>query len=257
MGIYIAYGSLIPLIVILTYLIFKEINNIQHHRSLKRNVENKNINITHKDFTKLDLKIVEADYRLPKGQWAHFTYDLPLIKEGVKNRKYTGNTISGIRLPFMSLSIQNKEFRDENEFINKGPAKITLTNKLLRVQSHMSDNSLRRNWKLSSIEQVKFVTDDKTIQVSTNVNAWPLRLTFVSHEQAIEFINAIWTLIDKYTSIKLQESGKGPEDKYESKLKALTKNELMNIALEKYDKDSLKGYLKKDLINLLLKDSDK
>lgn len=216
MGIYIAYGTLIPLTVVLLYLIYKYIVDIRHEYLLKKNVEKKHLKIDHKNFTKLSLdEIVEADYRMPKGQWAHFIFDLPYLYEGAKARKYVGNTLSNIRLPFVSLSMQNREFRDESDFYNKGPAIVTFTNKILRVQTHKSDQSLRREFKWANIEQVKFVTDDKTIQVSMTRNAWPLRFTLNSHEEAIKFINAIWTMVDKYTRVNLEESGKAPDEDVE------------------------------------------
>lgn len=211
MGIYIAYGTLVPLTVILLYLIVKYSIAIRHEYLLQRNVEDRNLNITHRDFTKLDLEVVEADYRMPRGQWAHFIYTIPNLSEGQKTRKYVGNTVSGIKLPFMSLSMQNREFKDESDFAKRGPVKITMTNKILRVQSYKSDQSLLRDWKWADIIQAQFVTDDKTIQVTTNRNAWPLRFTFNNHEEAIEFVNAIWTLVDNYTQIDLANSGKHPD----------------------------------------------
>lgn len=212
MGIWIGVGSLLTLSLFIVIYIVGYTIELKKARLHNKYILNRHVTVSHRDFTKLPLDHVEADYRLPRGQWAHFVFECKALYEGEKKRKYVGNTLSGIKLPFVDVSIQNKEFKDTSDFGNRGPVVATLTNRLLRVQTHNSNQSLKRTWNWSSIEQVKFVSDDRTIQVSTNRNAWPMRFEFESHSEALKFANAIWTLVDEYTSIKLEESGEIPDN---------------------------------------------
>ncbi len=235
MGIWITYGSLIPLIVILAYLIYKEATKMKQELQLRKGITDNELVITHRDFSRLNLYNVEADYRLPRGQWAHFIYEVPAMAEATKKRKYTGNTVSGIKIPFMSISIQNREFKDVTDFIPRGPVKLTLTNKVLRIQSHKSDGSLKRDWYWASIEQVKFVVNDRTVQVSLNKGAWPMRFTFENTEQALEFSNAIWTLVEEYTNIDLINNGTQPDEKKNRKVVRREIEDYLNEELDKME----------------------
>lgn len=263
MGVYIKFGSLFTLLVITLYFLFREIKFYRGQRKLKKNILDKDIEIKYNDYTTLDLEILEPMYRIPRGQWVHFSYDIPSAQEATRKRKYVGNSLSGIKLPFLTLSLQNKEFRDDTEFEERGPFRLTLTNKLLRAEAINSDKSVKREYKWSNIEQVRFVKNNLTVQINVVKSAWPIRFTFKKQEDAMEFCNAIWTLVDKYSNIDLSSVGKVPanfrEDIYdevefdkETELKKLKKGQLASIAFEFYDKESLSNYLKSDFVDLLL-----
>ncbi len=207
---------LLGLLIVIGFLILGEIKNIKKIREHNKMVLTREAVVSHRDFERLDIEeILEPDYRIPRGQWLHFRFKVVNLSEAQKVRKYTGTNTSGLKIPLVDLSFQNKEFHDTTNFANRGPAVVNLTNAILRVETDDSDQSLLRTWNWSSIERVKFVSDNRTIQVTTNRNAWPLRFQFEDHETALKFANAIWTLVDEYTSIKLHEVGDKPEGSIE------------------------------------------
>lgn len=264
MGVYVEFGSLFTLLVIAIWYFQRELKFFIGQRKLKKNIIDKDIEIKYNDFTTLDLEVLEPMYRIPRGQWVHFCYDIPSAQEATRKRKYVGNSLSSIKLPFVNLSLQNKEFRDDTEFEDRGPFRLTLTNKLLRAEAINSDKSVKREYKWANIEQVRFVKNNLTVQINVVKNAWPIRFSFNKQKDAIEFCNAIWTLVDKYSKIDLNSVGKMPDnfvkDIYddepefdkEFELKRLKKGQLASIAFEYYDKESLTNYLKSDFVDLLL-----
>lgn len=132
-------------------------NTILYNKHIEQNLEV----VLHTNFTKLPFKVVDVDHRIPKGQWAHFAYDIPNLSQSESKRKYVGNTLLGIKLLFVNLFVQNKELKDTIDLASRGPTRITLTNKLFRAQTQDSNISLKKEIKWSNIEQVRFVLDNK------------------------------------------------------------------------------------------------
>lgn len=199
MWVYISWVALIPILVIFVFLTIKEIRVYIGLKNLKK-VQF----ITPKKFTKIELKEIDVNYRLPVGQKPFFEFVVPKLEVAQKQRMYTGNTKSGIKLPFMSLSLQNRKFYDTNNFHSWGNARITLTNKLIRIIG-LEEHAIKREINLTNLEEIKFVDNEKTIQLNARTSSWPLKIKFSTKEEAIEFQNAIWSIILVYNPRILTE----------------------------------------------------
>ncbi len=178
------------------YFSIKELNSIIDIYKLSK-AEIINFN----NFKKLDLIEVEPDYRIPRGQKAYFIFEAKNLKIAQKQRKYTGTTKSNIHLPFMKLSLQNREFYDINSYTSWGICKITITNKLIRIISQ-SDKPAKREINLIDIEEVKLVDNYKTVYLSSRKKLWPIKIKFYSKDDANKFQNAIWSSFYSFSKIK-------------------------------------------------------
>lgn len=150
---------------------------------------NKTKIIDHNNYEHLDLKEVPVDYRIPRGQKAYLVIDIKNTYKAQAQRMYTGHTKGGIKFPFFTLSTQKKRFYQEGAFISHGPSKITVTNRLIRIQG----NPFKWDYNIASIEQLKFIDDDKTLQLSLPRSSWPIKMAFNSHKDAELFLNTVWT----------------------------------------------------------------
>ncbi len=204
MWIYVTWIIFVPTIIILTLYTTKEFIIIvgEYKLSKANKIDNENYN-------KLKLIEQKPDYRIPRGQTAYFVFDVPNMKMGQKQRKYTGSTKSNIKLPFMRLSLQNREFFDTHQYSDWGPVKVTLTNKLIRVVAQQ-DSPIKREFNIIDIEEIKLAEDNKTVHFSTRRSAWPLRLQFKNKVQAENFQNAFWTLLYEFSRVSkstIKEAG--------------------------------------------------
>ena len=176
--------ALFPLLIILIFFTYKEYKVILGIKQLRKS---KNINIDH--YEHLSLKEVPVDYRIVRGQKAFLVLELNNTYKAQAQRMYTGHTKGGIRLPFFTLSTQKKRFYQQGEFISHGPSKLTVTNRLIRIQG----TPFRWTYNLKDIEQLKFIDNNKTLQLSTMRSAWPVKMVFSTKDEAELFLNTVWT----------------------------------------------------------------
>ena len=175
---------LFPLLVTLIFFTYKEYRVISGILQLRKT---KNINLD--DYEHLDLKEVNVDYRIPRGQKAFLVLELNNTYKAQAQRMYTGHTKGGIRFPFFSLSTQKKRFYQQGEFIVHGPSKLTVTNRLIRIQG----DPFKWSYNLSDIEQLKFIDNNKTVQLTMIKSAWPVKMVFNTNKEAELFMNTVWT----------------------------------------------------------------
>lgn len=245
MWIYITWGMFLPLLALVVYKIFKHSINIY---KLNKYLTLEDVIIDQDNYTKLELNPIKVDYRIPRTQKPFFVFDCPNIRMGQKTRKYTGHTKSGIRLPLLNLSFQNREFHDIHEYKDWGVAKVTMTNKLTRIICP-DDKPLRREVNHCDVEEIKFTDDDRTIHISTKRSAWPIRIQFNNHEEAIKYLNAYWTLLLSYKDNRSSTDLRRDKERNLTKLRV---DELKDIFVEVYPDTSMQGYRKKDFIKLFL-----
>lgn len=194
----ISWAALIPLLFILIYFTAKKLLIVIGIIGLERQII-----VTPNNYNDLYLKEVGTDYRVPRGQVPYFTYEISNMEIGQKERKYVGSTKSGIRLPFMKLSLQNKTFIEGSTYESWGETKVTITNRIIRLVSH-GDTPIKREIKIIDIEQMKYVGNSKTIQISSRGWAWPIRVSFQTKREAIEFQNGVWTILYRFGTLKRQ-----------------------------------------------------
>ncbi len=207
MWVYISWLILVPLLAVLIYKTYKQFILVY-----KAYIFEKKTNfIDQHNYNKLDLNEVKPNYRIPRGQTAFFVFHATNLKKGEKQRKYTGNNKSGIKLPFMNLSLQDKTFYDTNSFSNWGETTITMTNKLVRVVC-TGDKPFKKEVKLSDVDEISFVEDNKTVNLSTKSYSWPMRLKFKTKEEANKFQNAFWTLFHTYSRASKSKTKKKQEN---------------------------------------------
>ncbi len=217
MCVYISWAIFVPITILIVYKIYTTSQSI--YRAVK--YLNAEIEIDGDNFEMLELEKLKPDYRIARGQCVHFTFDAPNLKMGRKTRKYTGNTKSGIKLPFMNLSLQNRQFADVYEYAPWGMVKVTMTNKKIRIIGK-DEIPLRREYDIINVEEIFFIEDDKTVHFSTKKNAWPMRISFKTHEEARRFVNAFWTLLTTYTGVKLKPAAKKNKAKKTTEAKKST-----------------------------------
>ncbi len=244
MWIYVSWAMILPITIILIYKIYK--HSIIIHKNTKY-INMDEVVVDWENYTKLELEQVKPDYRIPRGQVAHFAFDIPNLRMGSKTRKYTGNTKSGIKFPLMNLSFQNREFHDIHEYKDWGTAKVTLTNKLTRVICQ-DDKPLRREVNHIDVEEIRFVEDNRTVHISTKKSTWPLRLQFKDHEDALQYLNAFWTLLFEYTSASPKVGVLVDKEKV---LKSLTVYDLRSLAESIFEPEEIFGLKKNELVKLL------
>lgn len=194
MWIYVTWAIFIPITILLIYLVYKQAKLVIKTYKYVNYV----VDIDQDNFEPQELIAIKPDYRIPRGQVLHFAFDAPNLRMGRKTRKYTGTTKSGIRLPLMNLSLQNRQFTDVHEYADWGITKISMTNKLIRVVCQ-DDRPLKREINLIDVEEIRFAEDNKTIHISSRKWAWPFRISFKNNKEATIFINAFWTLLFTYT----------------------------------------------------------
>lgn len=185
---------LIPLISILIYFTVKQIKIVVNQYRYTKVKD-----ISHNKYDHLDLSFdnVETDYRIPRGQIPFFVFDISNMEVGQKERRYVGNAKSGIKIPFITISFQNKTFIESSTFQSWGYSKVTLTNRIIKFVSN-SEKPIKREIKYLDIEQIKFVNSDKKVQIMTRNLSWPIRVTFLNNEDAVKFQNAVWTILYTY-----------------------------------------------------------
>ncbi|NQX83480.1 MAG: hypothetical protein HRS50_02115 [Mycoplasmataceae bacterium] len=187
---------MIPLLTILIYFTIIQFKIVISQQKYK-----KALIISPDKFNVLTLNEVGTDYRVPRGQIPFFTYDVSNMEIGQKERKYIGNTKSGIKLPFMNLSLQNKTFIEGSTYEPWGITRVTITNRLIRLVAN-GDTPIKREIRIPDIDQIKLINSDKRVQITSRGWAWPIRLTFNSKQQAEEFQNACWTIFFEYHAVK-------------------------------------------------------
>ena len=100
---------LFPLLCLLMFLTYKEFKVIIGIKQLT-----KTTTINHHKYTKLDLKEIPVNYRIPRGQKAYLVVELKNTFKAQSQRMYTGHTKGGIRFPFFIL-YQHKENNSTNK----------------------------------------------------------------------------------------------------------------------------------------------
>ncbi|BDU67860.1 MAG: hypothetical protein TYPL_5130 [Candidatus Tyloplasma litorale] len=193
------YISLIPILTLILFLSYFSFVNFKKYYNLKKLEKTNKLNFD--NYQKLDLIEKNPDYRIPNGQKVFFIYDQVNVSISQKQRKYTGNSKTGIRFPFMKLNLQNREFYDVNTFVKWGECKIFITNKIVRIISDW-DKPLKKEIKIIDIENINLVDDVKTVLIRTKTISWPIKISFKLEEKAFEFQNALWTIYFKIKEIR-------------------------------------------------------
>ncbi len=215
--------------------------------------------INYKNYEELELKEIDVDYIIPSGQIPYFEFNVPDIQIAVKQKKYTGNTRGGIKLPFFRLSLQDKELYDTFSFMNWGECRITITNKKLKIVS-FGQEPTRKEMTIDAIENIELVDDDRTVFVSLSENAYPVKVKLSSNEVAEHFQNALWTI--KFSTRVTRSNSKKTNDKNcidpmldtsPTSLKKLSKNELQTIALDIKPDETILKLKKEELIDFIIK----
>lgn len=243
-----------------TYFLIKSlVKDIVKLRGLTKLKKAKKIN--YNNYETLELQEVETDHIVPKGNMAYFTFEVPDVQIAVKQKKYTGNSRAGIKLPFFRLSLQDKELYDTYSFMHWGDCHITLTNKKLRIVSYGTEPA-KKDMSIDAIENVLLTDDDKTVFVSLSENVYPVKVRLNDKYEAEYFQNALWTLRfnqrvtkEKKTNKKLINSDP-LLDKSITSLKKMNKNELQTIALDINSDESILKLTKADLIDFIIQSEE-
>jgi len=172
---------------LLCFLIFYTTKEYLKMKGIKEIKEAKIIDIN--NYQHIDLKEVKVDYKIPRGQKAYFVINLRQTYKAQTQRMYTGHTKGGIKFPFFNLSVQKKKFYQEGAFLKHGPSKLTITNRLIRIQG----DPFKWSYNLKDIEQLKLIDNAKTVQLSMTKAAWPAKFVFSSNKEAELFMNVVWT----------------------------------------------------------------
>ncbi len=176
--------ALFPLLVSLIFFTYKE------YKVIKGKIQIKKTKLIRFDsYEEVELNEVPVDYRIPRGQKAYLVMDLKNVSKAQSQRMYTGHTKGGIRFPFFTLSTQRKRFYQQGEYIPYGNAKVIVTNRLIRIQGQ----PFKWLYNLSEIEQLVFIDDNKTLELSLMKGAWPIKLNFNSKDDMELFLNTVWT----------------------------------------------------------------
>ena len=176
--------TLTPVLFILLIYLVKEYKRFKGIKEI-----NKAKIISMHDYNHLNLKEVKVDYKIPRGQKAYLVIGLKQTYKAQAQRMYTGHTAGGIKFPFFNLSIQKKKFYQQGAFLAHGSSKLTVTNRLIRIQG----DPFKWTYNLKDIEQLKLIDNNKTVQLSMAKAAWPAKFVFYSAKEAELFMNTVWT----------------------------------------------------------------
>lgn len=161
----------------------------------KINRYNKAEYINFKNYTPIELKEVEVKKDMPRGYTPYFASYIPRVCFSVKQKKYTGNTFSGIRVPFFRVNIQNREFMDQFGFSDLGQGYLIITNQKIFASSNKYDSHGKKEIKIASIDDMELLGDDRSIFISERGDLPPAYFSFNSAEEATYVQNLIHTLI--------------------------------------------------------------
>lgn len=186
------WTTVICILILLIYLTYYFGKVYLGSRSLKSAKE-----ITKENFEVLDLKEIKADYELPKGQQAYFTYEANRLQFGQKVKQYNGGSLSSINLWLAKLSFQRRGFVDQHVYVSRGFTTVTLTNKVLSVDTLTEPTFRFMN--LNNIRSIKLADSSKTVYIAPKKETFPMKITFETAQEAEEFQNAMYTLIYTFT----------------------------------------------------------
>ena len=190
--VYLTYIPLVPILLALLFFTYKKFVSIVGKTLVSRSEP-----ITNTKYTKLELNSISNDlieYKIPRGQTALFKYKNVSVHFSDKTRVSTGGSVGGIRIPFARVSLQKRKYMSMNEYIFAGLCNLTVTNTQVRLDG--IDIPLLRNYKINTIEVVKLIDNRKTVMLSLEIRAWPIKVTFGTKKEAVEFMNAVWTIFN-------------------------------------------------------------
>ena len=179
--------AIIPFLGFMIYFLYIEIKIIKGSIIIKKVGR-----INQDNYNKIILNVIQTDYKLPRGQVAFNEFELKYTYKAQSQRMYTGDTKSGIKMPFFTLAFQKKRFYQLGGYIQHGPSKITITNKYIRLQGYKIP--FKWKYRILDIEELSLVDDGKTVYLGLKEKAWPNKLVFKNTKEAVLFINICWTI---------------------------------------------------------------
>ncbi len=250
--------ALILLLPFMYFIVVGWINNIIALRNIRRYNKAKYIN--YKNYTPVKLKEVEPHLELPRGHVSYFASYVPKVCYPVKQKKYVGNTLSGIKVPFLRVNIQNRAFMDQFGFSNLGEGYLIITNQKILASTNNHNSFDSKEIKISSIKNIELVGDDRSLFVIEKGDSPPLYFSLKTAGEAVYVQNLIYTLINlgkskpkefRLDNIQPTLPGDPMSDKLNKAYIKMRTGELRALLSDFYYTNHLKDLKKGELINLI------
>lgn len=182
----IAAISLLPFLVIMICITYHQIRTL---RGLY--ISRKYDHISNVDFETIPLLPIRVNINLPNSEHGLLIFDVTNIYIEQSQKMYTGTTIGGINIPFSTLGYTKRKFYQRKNYIKYNETNIVLTN--MHVWINAYDDPLKIKFDIFNIESLSLCDYGKTVKIK-HEEAASHKIKFKSVEEALYFINSIWTI---------------------------------------------------------------